>query len=146
MTSNDHKNMVFEKMKDEMANDRTKHNILPLSKFGLMQITRQRVRQEMTIDVSEKCPTCAGKGTIGPSIMFIDNMKEKAGDAIRDYKLDKMIIHVHPFVEAFMNRGWKSEVRKWRKELKCKISFKAISSLHFLEYKLLTSRGEEIPV
>lgn len=146
MISNDHKNMVFEKMKDEMSKDRTKHNILPLSKFGLMQITRQRVRQEMTIDVSEKCPTCAGKGTIGPSIMFTDDLKETARDAIRDYKLTRLIIHVHPFVEAYMNRGWRSEANKWSKELNCKVAIKPISSLHFLEYKLLTSRGEEIPV
>jgi len=146
MTSNEHRNMVFEKMKEEMAKDRTKHNILPLSKFGLLQITRQRVRQEMTIDVTEKCPTCDGRGTIGPSIMFTDNLKAAASNAIRDYKLTKMIIHVHPFVEAFMNRGWKSEADKWKKELNCRVIFKPISSLHFLEYKLLTSMGEEIPI
>jgi ribonuclease G len=146
MVSNEHKNMVFEKMKDEMSKDRTKHNILPLSKFGLLQITRQRVRQEMNIDVTEKCPTCFGSGTIGPSIMFTDNLKEAARNAIRDYKLDSIIIHAHPYIEAYLNRGWRSVVDSWRKELKCKISVKPVSSLHFLEYRLLTSRGEEIPL
>jgi len=146
MVSNDHKNMVFEKMKEEMSKDRTKHNILPLSKFGLLQITRQRVRQEMHIDVTEKCPTCLGSGTTGPSIMFTDNLKEAIRNAIRDYKLDSIIIHVHPYIEAYLNRGWHSVAGIWKKELKCKISVKPVSSLHFLEYRLLTSRGEEIPI
>ena len=78
--------------------------------------------------------------------MFTDTLKEATRNAIRDYKLDKMIIHVHPYIEAYMNRGWHSETAKWRKDLKCKITVKPVSSLHFLEYKLLTSRGEEIPV
>lgn len=146
MVSNEHKNMVYEKMKDEMSKDRTKHNILPLSKFGLLQITRQRVRQEMNIDVTEKCPTCFGSGTIGPSIMFTDNLKEVVRNAIRDYKLDSIIIHAHPYIEAYLNRGWRSVADSWRKELKCKISVKPVSSLHFLEYRLLTSGGEEIPL
>jgi ribonuclease G len=146
MVSIEHKNMVFEKMKDEMSKDRTKHNILPLSKFGLLQITRQRVRQEMNIDVTEKCPTCFGSGTIGPSIMFTDNLKEAVRNAKLDYKLDSIMIHVHPFIEAYLNRGWRSVVSIWRKDLKCKISVKPVSSLHFLEYRLLTSRGEEIPL
>jgi ribonuclease G len=146
MLSNEHKNMVYEKMKDEMSKDRTKHNILPLSKFGLLQITRQRVRQEMNIDVTEKCPTCFGSGTIGPSIMFTDNLKEAVRDAKRDYKLDSIIIHVHPYIEAYLNRGWRSVASGWQKDLNCKISVKPVSSLHFLEYRLLTSRGEEIPL
>jgi ribonuclease G len=146
MVSNEHKNMVYEKMKEEMSKDRTKHNILPLSKFGLLQITRQRVRPEMNIDVTEKCPTCLGAGKIGPSVMFEDNLKEAIGNAVREYKLKNIKIQVHPYIEAYLNRGWRSVSSRWEKELNCKISVKPLSSLHFLEYRLLTSGGEEIPI
>ena len=53
---------LVEKMREMMANDRAKHTILPLSKFGLMQITRQRVRPETHIDMRETCPACHGTG------------------------------------------------------------------------------------
>ena len=70
MNTQEHRQMLYDRMKEAMSKDSTKHNILPLSKFGLMQITRQRVRPEMNIDVTEKCPTCRGTGEIGPSLVF----------------------------------------------------------------------------
>ncbi len=145
MNSNEHRNMVFEKMKKAMANDRTKHNILPLSKFGLMQITRQRVRPEMTIDVSEKCPTCRGTGTVAPTILFIEKLKEILRDAIEEYKLKKMTIHVHPFIEAYLSRGMSSLVKKWGKEMYCRISVKPSTSLSLFDVHMFTADGEEIP-
>jgi ribonuclease G len=146
MVSNDHKNMVFEKMKEAMAADRTKHNILPLSKFGLMQITRQRVRPEMNIDVSEKCPSCEGTGKISPSIMFPEKVREMICSAIDQYKLKKVTIHVHPFVEAYLNRGLFPLVKKWGKEMGCKITAKPETSQNLFECRIYTSEGEEIPL
>ena len=75
MKSSDHKQKITEKMRKAMENDRAKHSILPLSKFGLMQITRQRVRPEMNISTTEKCPTCNGTGEISPSILFVDKIE-----------------------------------------------------------------------
>lgn len=146
MVSNDHKNMVFEKMKEAMAADRTKHNILPLSKFGLMQITRQRVRPEMNIDVSERCPSCEGTGKISPSIMFPEKVREMVCSAIDQYKLKKVTVHVHPFVEAYLNRGLFPLVKKWGKEMGCKITAKAETSQNLFECRIYTSEGEEIPL
>jgi len=146
MSSNEHKNMVFEKMKEAMATDRTKHNILPLSKFGLMQITRQRVRPEMNIDISEKCPACGGTGTIAPSIMFTERLKELIRNAVEEYKLKKVTIHVHPFIEAYLNRGMFPMIRKWGKEMSCRIVAKPSTSLSLFDIRMFTSKGEEIPV
>jgi len=53
----EHKRVVYEHMKEAMKTDRSKYTILPLSKFGLMQITRQRVRPELNIATREVCPT-----------------------------------------------------------------------------------------
>jgi len=70
MQSAENKQQLFDKVRELMANDRTKHNILPLTKFGLMQITRQRVRPEMSITTDEKCPSCQGTGQIKPTMPF----------------------------------------------------------------------------
>jgi len=146
MTSNDHKNMVFEKMKEAMAADRTKHNILPLSKFGIMQITRQRVRPEMNIDVSEKCPSCEGTGTISPSIMFPEKLKEMIRSTVEQFKLKKLTIRVHPFIEAYLNRGMFPLISKWGKEMGCRITAKPETSQSIFGLRMFTSDGEEIPV
>lgn len=77
MNKAEHRQALYEHMKELMANDRARHNILPLSKFGLMQITRQRVRPALDIITSEKCPSCYGKGEVQPSLLFTDTLKEK---------------------------------------------------------------------
>mgnify|MGYP001279738015 CR=1 FL=1 len=77
MSSGEHRNKLFNKMNEFLSTDRAKHKILPLSKFGLMQITRQRVRPEMEIATSETCPTCFGKGSIKSSILFTDILEGK---------------------------------------------------------------------
>jgi ribonuclease G len=146
MVSQDHRQQVFDRMKEYMGRDSTKHNILPLSKFGLMQITRQRVRPEMNIEVSETCPTCHGDGKISASLMFAEVVKEKIRTAVEEYKLSKLVVHVHPYLEAYLNKGFNSYSKKWSRELKCKTTIKPMNSYHFTESHLFTATGEEIPV
>ena len=146
MGKQEHRQQVYDRMKEAMSKDSTKHNILPLSKFGLMQITRQRVRPEMDIDVAEKCPTCLGTGKIGPSLLFLEELKNHIREKIQEYKLSKLEIHIHPFVSSFINQGWNSVRKQWTKELKCKITVKGMSSFQFLQFALYTGQGEEIPI
>ena len=96
---------LFEHMTKAMANDRAKHNILPLSKFGLMQITRQRVRPAMDVDTSEDCPSCFGTGTVKPSILFTDSLEEKIDCLVNKHHVKKFTLHVHPYVAAYVNKG-----------------------------------------
>ena len=77
MNKVENRQKLYDHMKELMANDRARHNILPLSKFGLMQITRQRVRPAMDIVTTEVCPSCFGKGEIQPSLLFTDTIYEK---------------------------------------------------------------------
>ena len=111
-----------------------------------MQITRQRVRPEMSIEVSEKCPTCNGSGEIGPSLLYMDALKSQISERVTEYKLKKMELQVHPFIEAYLDKGRKSPRRQWSKELNCKISVTGMSSFQLLQYALFTENGEEIPV
>ena len=114
MAKAEHRQKLYEHMKEIMANDRARHNILPLSKFGLMQITRQRVRPALDIVTAEECPSCYGKGKVQPSLLFTDTLKEKIEYLIRDLKVSDFIMYVHPYVNAYLKKGLFSQYLRWR--------------------------------
>jgi len=137
MKSNENKQKVYEKMKEVMQNDRTKHNILPLTKFGLMQITRQRVRPVMSINVYEKCPSCKGSGEVPSTSLFTDEIENKLGLIINKNKHLFVILQVHPYVAAYIKKGLFSLRFKWMLKFRCYIKVKAMASYAYLEYRFL---------
>jgi len=146
MQANEHKQKLFDTMRDIMADDRTKHNILPLSKYGLMQITRQRVRPEMDISVEEKCPTCNGTGKIGPSILYVDAIERDLKTILEKVKTRNFILEVHPFLATYMTKGISPVYRKMANRNKCKIKVRAINSFHLIEYRFTDKFGDEIDI
>jgi ribonuclease G len=134
---------LYERVCANMQKDRAKHNILPISKFGLMQITRQRVRPAMDVNTVETCPTCFGKGTIQSSILFVDNLESKIDCLVQKLKIKNFSLHLHPYVAAYVNQGFISLKRKW--QLRYGFGFKIIPNqkLAFLEYSFYAA-GEEI--
>jgi ribonuclease G len=144
MQSTDHKLKVNERIKQAMENDRAKHSILPLSKFGLMQITRQRVRPEMHISTTEKCPTCNGSGEISPSILFVDKIESQIETLLAKTKHKLLVIRLHPYVAAYLKKGLFPLSLRWRFQFKTRIKVVSISSYDFLEYHIFDSKGEEI--
>ena len=105
MAKPEHRQQLYDHMREIMANDRARHNILPLSKFGLMQITRQRVRPVLDIHVSEKCPSCLGKGEVQPSILFTDTLREKLEYIVENLGVRDFIMYVHPYVDAYIKKA-----------------------------------------
>jgi len=144
MKTSDHKQQITERMKKVMENDRAKHTILPLSKFGLMQITRQRVRPEMNINTTEKCPTCQGTGEISPSILFVDRIENHIADILKKQKHKTLIIKVHSYVAAYIRKGLLSLQYRWRLKYKCRFRVMPISSYDFLEYHIYDKKGDEV--
>lgn len=144
MLSNEHKQALFDQMKEAMKEDRTKHNILPLSRFGLMQITRQRVRPEMHITTDENCPACEGSGKVGPTVLLTDRIDEDLGLIVSKVKTRKFILRAHPFIAAYLTKGWRSESFKLAKKYRCKIQVQEITSYQMLEYRFFDSYGDEI--
>ena len=136
--------LLYERMCKNMQKDRAKHNILPLSKFGLMQITRQRVRPAMSVNVEETCPTCFGKGTIKSSILFTDTLESKIDTLVNKIGVHKFYLHVHPYVAAFINKGVFSLKLKWK--LKYGMGLRVIPSqkLAFLQYEFYDAQGQYI--
>lgn len=135
---------VYEQMKEEMAKDRTKHNILPLSKFCLMQITRQRVRPEENIETAESCPTCKGSGKIVPTVLFADELDGKVKYVLKDLNKKKLVLKVHPYVAAYLTKGLKSYRNQWFLKYFRWAKVEGNSAYSYLEYHLFDENLEEI--
>lgn len=135
---------LYERMVENMRKDRARHNILPLSKFGLMQITRQRVRPAMDVTVEETCPTCGGTGKIKSSLLFTDTLESKISLLVNKMGIKKFRLHVHPFVAAYINQGLMSLKRKWQMKYGWGIQIIPNQKLSYLQYIFYNSNGEEI--
>lgn len=146
MAKAEHRQKVYEHMKEVMQKDRARHNILPLSKFGLMQITRQRVRPALDIVTTETCPSCFGKGQVQPSLLFTDTLHEKLHYLIDDLKQSNFIMYVHPFVDAYLKKGLISLYTRWRLKFSGKFRIMPDQSLAYLEYKVLDKNRNEIDI
>ena len=144
MQSSENKQLLFDKMKEVMATDRTKHNILPLTKFGIMQITRQRVRPEMTIVTNEKCPACQGTGETRPTILFTDELERTLSFIVGKVKTKKLVLNLHPFVAAYLTKGLFPLFRKWNSKYKVSLKIQAVPSYHMLEYHFFDRFENEI--
>lgn len=144
MQTQENKQLLYDKVKDVMANDRTKHNILPLTKFGLMQITRQRVRPEMNIITNEKCPSCQGTGETKPTILFTDELERGLSFIVDKIKTRKLILNVHPFVASYLKKGLLPVYWKWNFKYKISLKIQAVTSYHMLEYHFYDHFNNEI--
>ena len=144
MAKADHRQELYQHMREVMQKDRARHNILPLSKFGLMQITRQRVRPALDIATAETCPSCGGKGEVQPSLLFTDKLKDKIDYLVHTLNVSNFIMYVHPFVDAYLKKGIVSEYWKWRREFKRKFRIMPDQSLNYLEYKVIDKDHNEI--
>ena len=131
--------LLTEKMREAMANDKAKHQVLPPTKFGLIQITRQRVRPEMTIETEENCPMCSGNGKIDSSLLLIEQIERKINTLIQEHQ-NKIEIKTHPFVASYINKkeGWFSFsiCKKWKKKYKRNIIISPDERLHLLQYSV----------
>lgn len=144
MNKGEHRSKLLSRMQELMAQDRAKHNILPLSKFGLMQITRQRVRPEMEIATSEVCPTCFGKGKIKSSILFTDTLEGKIDYLVNKLKVKRFSLHIHPYVAAYIQQGLFSVKYKWKKKFGISMKIVPNQKLGFLQYEVYDRDGNEI--
>lgn len=132
---------LYKFLKKEMSTDRAKHNLIPPSKFGVIEITRQRLRPETNIKTAEACPTCHGTGEVEAAILITDQIK----DAIKNAdKSGGIVLQVHPFIEAYFKKGFISRQMKWFWKYKTWIKIDGKTSEHLLYFKLLNKKGEEI--
>ncbi len=144
MTLAEDRQILYDRMCKNMQNDRAKHNILPLSKFGLMQITRQRVRPAMDVTVEEVCPTCFGKGKIKPSMLFTEQLEQKISQLVNHIGIKRFTLHVHPYVAAYINQGVWSLKRKWQMKYGLGWNIIASQKMAYLQYEFYDAKKQFI--
>ena len=137
------KRRLIEAMEEFMKADRAKHAVLPISKFGLMQITRQRMKPEVNINTQEVCPTCNGTGKISSTLVLEDEIEKNLSYLVMQ-KHKGLTIVVHPIIYAYLTKGWISIRRKWSWKYKQKIKLKADNNYYLTEFHFFDSNDEEI--
>lgn len=141
MDNQDHKNGLFKYMTELMQDDRAKHNVLPLTKFGLMQITRQRIRPVTQIDTTEVCPVCHGTGKIAPSLVIDEELERKIAYHTEN-GVKSFILKTGPILSSYISRGFNSFLRKWRRKYKCKIKHEEVQDFSVLQYEFYNEDGD----
>ena len=144
MSKGEHRRKIYERMQELMQNDKVTHKVLPITDFGLMQITRQRQRPEQRMDTMESCPCCGGTGKVESTLMLEDEITNKIIDLCLRHKGAKYDIRVHPFVEAYFNRGILSKARKLNLQYGGRFRFVADSSYPLMSYHVFDREGNEI--
>lgn len=141
MDNQDHKNGLFKYMTELMQDDRAKHNVLPLTKFGLMQITRQRIRPVTQIDTTEVCPVCHGTGKIAPSLVIDEELERKIAYHTEN-GVKSFMLKTGPILGSYISRGFNSFLRKWRRKYKCKIKHEEVQDFSVLQYEFYNENGD----
>ncbi len=141
MDNQDHKNGLYKYMTELMQDDRAKHNVLPLTKFGLMQITRQRIRPVTQIDTTEVCPVCHGTGKIAPSLVIDEELERKIAYHTEN-GVKSFILKTGPILGSYISRGFNSFLRKWRRKYKCKIKHEEVQDFSVLQYEFYNEDGD----
>lgn len=145
MESNEHKNALFKHMQELMQPDRAKHNVLPLTKFGLMQITRQRVRPAIEINTTEVCPVCHGTGKITSSVVIDEAIERRLAYYVAEKNIRSFVLKVSPILGAYLSKGvFSSIVGKWKAKYKCKIRLVEITDYTVLQNELFTENGDKL--
>lgn len=144
MYDKENNKMLYDTLKEAMRSDRAKHNILPPSKFGVVEITRQRVRPETDIKTNESCPTCKGTGEVQASILLVEEIEGHVKSLIADQKTGKFALWVHPYIEAYLKKGLISKQMKWLFETKKWIPVRGVSDMPLLSYKFVDKQHNEL--
>ncbi len=145
MESNDHKNALFKYMQELMEDDRAKHNVLPLTKFGLMQITRQRIRPVTEINTMEQCPVCHGTGKIHSSVVIDEEIERKIAYYVIEKGYKTLTLKTSPILGAYLKRGlFNSFLNKWKKHYKVKLDLEEVTDFSVLQHELFNEKKEKL--
>jgi ribonuclease G len=144
LDSNENKVKLYKHMQDLMQSDRAKHNILPITRFGLMQITRQRVRPATEINTTETCPSCNGTGKISSSLLIDETIERQLAYYVKERGIKSIVLVVNPILAAYLTKGFSSIKFRWSLKYKCSIKLQSATDNSLLEVKWFNSKGEKI--
>lgn len=138
-----HRKELLDALTLAMKPDRSKHNILPMSKFGLVQITRERVRPEININTSELCPSCNGTGNVVSSMLLSDNIEEKLSYIWDTQNITKLTLRVNPIIKAYLTKGGIKSVRfQWFWKHKKWVKIVEDNTYHLTNFSIFNDSGD----
>lgn len=144
MRANANRTELLKQMRTFMRYDRAQHTILPLSKFGLMQITRQRVRPEVEINTTELCPACKGSGKVMPLVVVPDEIEKSLAFILDSYPNSKILLQVHPFIYSYLKSGLVNQQWKWYYKYKRWIKLETNEEMPLNDFRFLDRYNDEI--
>ncbi len=144
MKNQEHKKQLAKAMEDFMKKDRSQHTILPLSKFGLMQITRERARPEVMVDTAEVCPTCGGTGKVNATILLTDDIERDLEFIMQSRPKSPLVLRVHPYLEAYIKKGWPSRQMRWFLKYNKWIRILPNADFQLTDYRFFDGNDDEI--
>jgi ribonuclease G len=145
MHDKENNRILFEKMKEHLSTDRAKHNVAQPSKFGVIEMTRQRVRPETDIKTTEVCPSCNGTGEVSASILIVDEIANQLRYIVEDLKKDSIVLLVNPIMASYLKRGFFNSYQlSWFWKYKKWIKIKGVSTYSFLKFQFVDKHNEEI--
>jgi len=142
----ENRRILHKALKDAMEDDKAKHNVLPPSRFGVIELTRQRVRPETEIDTSENCPACNGTGEVGAPVLIIDEIENTLNYLLGEKDMSGLVLQVHPFIHAHLTKGLPSIQHKWWWRWKKWVKVQPGGSNQYLAYSFHDGAGNEVPV
>ena len=145
MESVEHRNALHKLMQELMEDDRAKHNVLPLTKFGLMQITRQRIRPVTEINTEEQCPLCHGTGKIHSSVVIDEEIERKLAFYVIEKGVRSVTLKTSPILGAYLKRGFfNSFITKWKKRYKVRLELVEVTDFSVLQHEMYNEKGEKL--
>lgn len=144
MQKSENKRKLYDSMVNSMNQDRAKHHVLPPSKFGLIQITRQRVRPELDIKTAEKCPTCNGTGEVQATLLVFDQIENNLKYILTEQNETGITLRVHPFLGAYIKQGFPSKQQQWFMKYKTWVKVESVTSFHLLDVRFFNRHKDEI--
>ena len=144
MDTQEHRNALHKYMEDLLRGDRAKHNVLPLTKFGLMQITRQRIRPVTEIETTETCPVCHGTGKIASSVVIDAQIERALSYWVTDRGFKSLTLKVSPILGSYLTRGFHSFLKKWKRKYKCKLDLVEVTDFSVLQFEFYNEKGGKL--
>lgn len=144
MRNQEHKKQLAKAMEDFMRKDRSQHTILPLSKFGLMQITRERARPEVAVDTAEVCPTCGGTGKVNATILLTDDIERDLEFIMQSRPRSPLVLRVHPYLEAYLRKGMANRQIRWFMKYNRWIRILPNADYQLTDYRFFDGNEDEI--
>ncbi len=144
MRTPENKTRLLKEFKKFMASDRAQHTVLPLTKFGLLQVTRQRTRPEINISTAEMCPSCEGTGKVTPSLLVSDEIERNLSHICNARPKSKISLEAHPYVVAYLKEGWPSVRMKWRMTYNKWVKLRSNMDLPLNKYRFYDQNDDEI--